>query len=114
MTAYNTRPFIDPIPRAPGWYDAHCHVSWHPRGGEPTVVTGAYLDAHAPDGAVSLGCGVEEAADDVGMGDWLAEAADDELTGLCDLVTTQLAERSWAEVKCPLGMVRIGLVPAWC
>lgn len=112
MTSYNTAAFIDPIPRAPGWHDAYGHISWHPRGGEPVATTGAYLDAHSPDGPVSLGCGIETAAEDVGMLDWLEDAPDGEVTGLCELVDAQLAERPWAEVVCPLGKVRIGLVPA--
>ena len=112
MPAYRTTPFIDPVPRCPGWHDAQCRIAWHPRDGEPVVVVGAYLDAHSPAGPVSLGCGIETAAEAVGMLDWLEEAPGEELTALCDLVSAQLAEQPWAEVICPLGRLRVELVPA--
>ena len=103
---YRTTPFIDPIPRLPGWHDVRCSLTWTPRGDHPRSVVGDYLDAHAPDGVVFLGCGVEAAADDLGIADLLADHA----VAVADLVTAQLARQPAATVVCRHGTARVELL----
>jgi hypothetical protein len=85
-------------------------VAWTPRDAQPPrqhIIVGDYLDADSPSGAITLGCGREQAFADLGI-----DSIDYEyLLTVCDLVDHQLAEQPWAEVKCPQGTARIELVP---
>ena len=62
---------------------------------------------YSPSGAITLGCGIEQALADLGI-DFLDY---EHLLTVCDLVDHQLAEQPWAELKCPQGTARIELVP---
>ncbi len=105
---YDSAPYIDPTPRVPGYHDAACVVVWRPAGkaAAPRRIVGDFLDGDSPDGAVTLGCGIEEALSRLEI-----DLDYDHLLTVCDLVNRQLAQRPWAEVKCPQGSARISLVP---
>ncbi|MDT5172881.1 MAG: hypothetical protein QOG37_132 [Mycobacterium sp.] len=110
---YNPTPFVDPRPRVPGYpgfHDVRCRVVWTPRVpklARQRIIVGDYLDADSPSGAITLGCGIEQALADLGI-----DSLDYEhLLTVCDLVNHQLAEQPWAELKCPQGTARIELVP---
>ncbi|MBS9533961.1 hypothetical protein KIH27_10235 [Mycobacterium sp. M1] len=108
--SYQTRPFIAAEPRAPGFHDARCRVTWTPRNAQSPPagrILGDYLDADGPAGTVFLGCGVESALHDLGI-DFVTY---EHLVPIADLVSRQFAERPWAELWCPQGTARIELVP---
>lgn len=109
MIAYDTRPYIVREPRREGWHDVHARVVWTPLWGHPLVVTGAYLDANSPNGAIFMACGIEDIADQLGM--TYAIADDEHTIAICELVTVQLEQHPWAELLCPQGHLRIELVP---
>lgn len=106
MTTYDTRAYIAPEPRIPGWYDVAVTVTWTPRGGEPVQVQGKFLDANDPAGPVFVGCGIEGLIEQLDL--W--RVVDDHLLMICDLVDRQLAERPWAEIKCPQGQAILELI----
>ncbi len=109
MPGYDTTPYIDPAYRVPGFHDAYCRIRWEPADGGPeVVVAGGYLDGSAPDGAVSLGCGIEQAVSDLGISDLLDDV--DHIVAVADLVTRQLAGRPWARLTCPQGTATIDLL----
>ena len=93
-------------PAAPRWL--WTRVTWTPRGGGDTVTAVSdYLDGS--DGAAELGCGIEEAADALGL---LAVLEDTEkYLQICDLVNRQLRYRPWAVLVCPEGAARLELIP---
>jgi hypothetical protein len=109
---YNPRLFVDPRPRLPGspeFHDVRCRVVWIPRHAKlplQRVIVGDYLDADSRSGAITLGCGIEQALADLGI-----DLDYEHLLTVCDLVDQQLAEQPWAELKCPQGTARIELVP---
>jgi hypothetical protein len=107
---YPTPTYIDPEPRCPGFHDAHCEVTWTPHdpAGTPRRISGAYLDAPSAGGQISLGCGIEEALHDLGISELIEY---EHLVDVADLVSRQLAEHPWAEVKCAAGVARVELVP---
>jgi hypothetical protein len=107
---YATAAYIDPEPRCPGFHDAICRVTWTPSDppSAPRSVDGAYLDANGPDEPIFLGCGIEGALHDLGIS---ALIEYEHLVDVADLVSRQLAERPWAEVKCAAGVARVELVP---
>lgn len=84
----------------------HTRVTWTPREGDTTSAIGDYVDGAGD--VASLGCGIEEAADALGL---LAELENTEkyLT-ICDLINRQLAQRPWAVLVCPEGTARLELV----
>lgn len=87
-----------------------CRATWTPSGAGPSlrrVIVGDYLDADSPCGAVTLGCGIEAALSDLDI-DFVDY---DHLVTVCEMVSRQLAERPWAELKCPQGTALIELVP---
>ncbi|PIB73793.1 hypothetical protein [Mycolicibacterium brumae] len=109
--AYDTSCYIDPDPRMPGFHDVGCRIRWIPRtDGRPElrVAEGDFLDGDSRDGAITLGCGIEEAAHQLGI-DFLHEI--DHLLDICELVDRQLAEHPWAMLKCPQGTAVIELLP---
>lgn len=106
---YDTRAFTDPAPRMPGFHDVACRVAWTPRNAEdarPRHIVGDFLDADSPCGAVTLGCGIEEALSRLNI-DFLDYG---HLLAVCELVDRQLAEHPWAELRCPQGTARIELI----
>ena len=108
---YDTSSFIDPVPRVPGFHDANCLVRWtwnSPNCPAEVTIRGTFLDGDGPCGAITLGCGIEEALDGLGISDLLDY---DHILAVCDVVDRQLATRPWAEVKCRQGTARIELVP---
>jgi hypothetical protein len=106
---YDTTSYIDPAERVPGFHDAHCRVTWTPHKGEfAHTVIGDYLDGDSLSGTVTLGCGIEQLLDDIGIADLLDA---DHVLAVCDLVNRQLADRPWAQVKCAQGTARIELAP---
>ncbi|BBY30893.1 hypothetical protein [Mycolicibacterium sediminis] len=102
---YDTRPFIDPQPRVPGFHDVGCHVEWLPRarGARRRSAVGDYLDADSADGRITLGCGIEQAATDLDV------AFPAHVLRMCDAVDEQLAQHPWAELTCREGVLRIVL-----
>jgi len=103
MSTYDNRPYIAPVPRIPGWHDVTVKVTWTPRGGEPVVAKGEFLDANDPAGPVFMGCGIEGLIEELEL--W--PIVGDHLVVICDLVDRQLAERPWAEIRCPQGQARL-------
>ncbi|SIF35974.1 hypothetical protein [Mycobacteroides abscessus] len=99
---YDLTPYIaDPTER---WL--RTRVTWTPREGDTTSAIGDYVDGMG--GTASLGCGIEEAADAIGL---LAELEDTEkYLVVCDLINRQLAQRPWAVLVCPEGTARLELV----
>lgn len=109
MTAppYDTTPYIVPVPRLGDFHLANAKITWLPYdGGEGLTVIGAYLDARSPDCAVALGCGIEEALADLGLGD----LGQRHMVLICNAVTDQLAEQPTATVTCPAGTAIVELV----
>ena len=106
---YDTTPFIDLEERAPGFHDVSCKVTWTPRHDPASArtVVGDYLDADAPGGVVTLGCGIEMCLFELEVGRLDLE----HLLAICRLVDQQLARQPWAELTCPEGTARIDLVP---
>lgn len=106
---YDTRPYIDPRPRVPGFHDVRCRIEWFPRtkGVSRRQAVGDYLDADSPDGTVTLGCGIEQAIADLDA----AYLNHDHVLAVCDAVDRQLAEHPWAELVCREGVVRLVLTP---
>lgn len=105
---YTSTPFVDPLPRAPGFHDTRCRVTWAARGSDgPLTIIGDYLDADSPGGAITLGCGIEMALAHLGI-EFLDHG---HLLAVCGLVDRQLAEHPWAALRCPQGTARIELVP---
>lgn len=79
-------------------------VTWAPREGDTTSVHGDYVDGMG--GTASLGCGIEELLDDLGLPQFTDEQ---KYLAVCDLVTRQLAQRPWAVLVCPEGVARLEL-----
>lgn len=109
VIAYDTTPYIVQNPRREGWHDVMCRVVWTPLWGHPIVTTGAYLDSNSPNGPVFLACGIEEAAELLGMTYALSDP--DHTIAVCELVTVALEKHPYAELVCPEGHLRIELVP---
>jgi hypothetical protein len=109
---YDTTPFVEADERAPGFHDVSCEVTWTPRNdpSDARSVFGDFLDADAPGGAVSLGCGIEMGLHALGI-DFVDY---DHLLVICNRVNRQLAVQPWAELTCPEGTARIVLVPRDC
>lgn len=105
---YGTAAYTDPVPREEGWYAVRSRVTWTPRGGVATTVTGDYLDAREPGEAVELACGFGEAVADLGLADW--RWTDEYVVLLCDDVDRQLLAAPRAVLRCPLGEAVIELV----
>lgn len=82
-------------------------VTWTPRGGGDTVtVSGDYVGTEV--GTPELGCGIEQAADDLGLLAVLDDTSHYLL--ICDLVNRQLRHHPWAVLTCPEGTARLELV----
>lgn len=97
---------IHPVPRILGWFDVAGRVTFTPSDGGPSRrAFGAYLDAHEPDGPVSLGCGVEMMFSDLGIE---LPAA---VTELCAAVTAGLAGSEWTAVATEGGVLTVALAP---
>lgn len=79
-------------------------VTWTPHGGDTISTRGDYVDGMGD--TASLGCGIEELLDDLGLPQ--LEDTEHYLT-VCDLVSRQLAQRPWAVLVCPEGMARLEL-----
>lgn len=100
---YDLDPYTDPV-------DPHlwCTVRWRWRDtGETIGAVGDYLDV--VDGMPALRCGIYQAAEDMGLPDeWL----DDDAFSLAvsAKVDRQLALTPRAELRCPLGVLRVDLV----
>lgn len=103
MTTYDLTPFIANVDE--GWLQTR--VSWTPRDGETVTVSGDYVGTE--DGRAELGCGIEEAADDLGLIHHLDNT--EHYLLICDLINRQLSRRPWAELVCPEGIARLELVP---
>lgn len=108
---YETAPFICPTARAPGFHDVLARITWTPREGASVTVTGEYLDADGPAGLITLGCGIDGAAADLGLDGWVFSRGDDYLELLCELVDKQLERGPSARLCCPEGVLGIELVP---
>lgn len=79
-------------------------VTWTPTTGDAVNVSGDYVDGMGD--TASLGCGIEELLDDLG----LPQLEDDaKYLRVCDLVNHQLAQRPWAVLVCPEGSARLEL-----
>ena len=110
VPTYDAQLFTDPTPRVPGFHDVQCRITWtpHAEGAACITVSGDYLDAESPMGAVSLGCGIESALHDLGISDLIDY---DHLVTVADLVSAQLARQPRAEVNCRHGKAVLELVP---
>ena len=109
---YDAMPFIDVNPNTPaGGFGTWCRVVWRPReGGRTHRACAPYLDGEVATGVVTLGLGLDEWAEEVGL--TLTEA---ESLVIRNIVDAQLAEQPWAEIACRAGKSRIELCPrpAW-
>jgi hypothetical protein len=104
---YDATPFIDSDPDVPaGWYGTWCRVTWCPRDGETDIRTAPFLDGELRTGTVTLGCGLDEWAREVGL-----TLPDAEMRAIRDIVDAQLVEQPSAEVVCRAGKARIELCP---
>lgn len=98
---YDLTPYV--ANAAEGWLQAR--MSWTPRGGDTVTAESDYVDGR--DGAAHLGCGVEQALDDLG----LPQFNDSEkYLQVCDIINRQLERRPWAELHCPEGVARLELI----
>lgn len=100
---YDLSPFTDPShPHI--W----CTVRWTWRDtGETIGVVGDYLDV--VDGAAVLTCGIYQALEDMNLPEsWLDDDA--VALGVSAKVDRQLALQPRAELRCPLGVLRVDLV----
>lgn len=98
--SYDLTPYVaDPTER---WLRAR--VTWTPHGGDTTTASGDYVDGMGD--TASLGCGIEELLDDLGLPQFADER---KYLAVCDLVNRQLAQRPWAVLACPEGSVRLEL-----
>lgn len=107
---YDTRPFIDPVERAPGYHEVRCRVTWTPREGDPVAITGEYLDGDGVGGMITLGCGIDGAATDLGVESLVLPCGDDYLMRLCELVDRQLEREPHARLVCPEGTLDIAVL----
>ncbi|MFZ2237988.1 MAG: hypothetical protein WAV90_00435 [Gordonia amarae] len=108
---YDTRPFIDLVPRVPGFHDVASWTLWVPVDGTAVSSGGCYLDADAPDGLIPLGCGIEEMCSDLGA-EWVFDRGDDYMTRVCALIDRQLVWEPSASLHCPEGRFLI-LLAEW-
>lgn len=83
-----------------------CAVTVTLRDGETRTITGDYLDAEP---MPELGCGIEEAASELGLIHLLSDEA--LYLKVCREVDRQLALRPRAVLACPEFSIRIDLVP---
>lgn len=89
--------------------DVCARVTWTPRGGEPSIVTGPYLDGNRATGEIVLSCGIEAMLTDLNL--WpVIENDDSKRWVICDLVNAQLSVRPWAEIVCREGSARLELL----
>lgn len=110
--SYSTAVYIDQVERAPGYHDVRARLVWTPRdGGDERVVVGEYLDADGVGGAITLGCGIDGAAADLGLEGLVLSRGDDYLLALCDIVDRQLAAGPRARLVCPEGVLDIAVLP---
>lgn len=80
-------------------------VTWTPTTGDVVTAIGDYVDGMGD--TASLGCGIEELLDDLG----LPQFEDTEkYLAVCDLINRQLAQRPWVVLVCPEGSARLELV----
>ncbi|MCB0927261.1 MAG: hypothetical protein KDB70_04935 [Mycobacterium sp.] len=107
---YDTRPYICPTPRFGDFHDVASWALWVPTVGAAVSSGKSYLDADAPDGEITLGCGIEEMASDLGAAGWLFALGEDHITRICECVDIQLRRQAWAALRCPQGKLLIQLV----
>lgn len=121
MTDYNPFPYIHREPRTYDQDAENCEtctdlygdvcakITWTPREGAATTVTGPYLDGCRDGSAIVLSCGIEALLTDLDL--WPVIAADDRKRWtICDLVNRQLEHRPWAVLTCPEGRARLELL----
>ena len=84
----------------------HCRVTVTLPDGTTRTVTGDYLDL---EGYPVLRCGIEEAAQQLGLVHLLDDTT--RYTAVCQTVTRQLAWRPFAVLRCPELSIRINLIP---
>lgn len=98
---YDLTPYIANVDE--GWL--WTRVTWTPHGGDTVSAESDYVDGR--DGTAHLGCGIEQALDDLGLPQF--EDTEKYLM-VCDITNRQLAQRPWAVLVCPEGTARLELV----
>ncbi|MFV8275805.1 hypothetical protein [Mycobacteroides abscessus] len=101
---YDLTPYVTDVDK--GWL--WTRVTWTPRdGGDTLTAESDYVGTE--EGTAELGCGIEQAADDLGMLHVLDDS--EHYLMLCDLINKQLRYRPWAILHCPEGTARLELIP---